>query len=212
MSYPVRFAKLDHGNPLGDGSPADMPDLTEEEEFELLRDIGVKAEEFWDKEECKRYAAWLATGKIKATEQTPSDKGAAQHGFRLKVEGRPEVQDPTEVELFEAVDALTPSGGPGFLLLESPGAHYVQAAGGDGMYAVECREWLDDHFESFRHFVAGKEGDREEDVTIPTNGFQVTVRENECLDASDVKRILSAFLRGGKRSPSYEWRDISDSF
>ena len=212
MSYQDKFAKLDHGDPLGEDDPADGPDLTEGQEFELLRDYGMKAEKFRDKEKGKRYAAWLAMGKVEATEQSPSDEGAAQHRFRLKVEDRPEVQDPSEAELFEAVDALTPLGGPGFLALEAPGGHYAQAAGGDGMYAVESREWLDDRFESFRHYVAGKEGDRETYATIPTNGFQVTVRENECLNASDVKRILSEFLRDGMRSPSYEWRDNSDSF
>jgi len=212
MSYQDKFAKLDHGNPLGNDDPADMPDLTKEEEFELLRDIGMKAEKVRDKEEGKRYAGWLATGKVEAKEQTPSEMGAAQHRFRLKIEGRAEVQDPSEAELFEAVDALTPLGGPGFLVLEAPGGHYAQAAGGDGMYAVESREWLDDSFESFKHYVAGREGDGEMYVTIPTNGFQVRVRENERLDGSDVKWILSAFLRDGIRSGSYEWRDISDSF
>lgn len=155
-----------------------------------LRDTGMKPEEFAD---------------------LVSRQGRDQQ-FSLKVEGRPDIENPSETDIFEAVDALTPLGGPGFLVLEIPGGHYAQAAGGDGKYAVESREWLDDHFESFRHYAAGKEGDRKTYATIPTNRFQVTVQKNECLAASDVKQILSAFLHDGKRSARYEWRDISDHF
>jgi hypothetical protein len=43
-------------------------------------------------------------------------------------------------------------------------------------------------------------------------GFQVTVKENERLNAADVKRILAAFAKGGGRPAEYAWREISERF
>ena len=125
----------------------------------------------------------------------------------LKIEGRPEALNPTQAQLFAAIEQLTPLGGPGFLVLERQNGDYAQTAGGDGQYTVEWRD--DARLETFRHYVAGKEGSSDLYISIPTNGFQVTAKENECLDASDVKDILSAFLKGESRPNRYRWRDIS---
>ena len=40
--------------------PGDEPELSEEEEFELLRDAGMNGEEFADKAMGERYAKWLS--------------------------------------------------------------------------------------------------------------------------------------------------------
>jgi hypothetical protein len=131
--------------------------------------------------------------------------------MKLELEGLPRVLSPTLRQLYYAVDRLTPFGGPGFLVLQREDGDYAQAAGGDGEYAVEWREWLDDKFTSFRHYRAGREGRSGLHVAIPTNGFQVTAMENERLSKEDVKGILGAFLKGLGRPHAYRWRDISDS-
>lgn len=49
-------------------------------------------------------------------------------------------------------------------------------------------------------------------IGIPTNGFQLTVKENERLTAADVKRILAAFAEGSGRPAEYAWRDVTERF
>lgn len=120
------------------------------------------------------------------------------------------MQNPTVEQLFVAIDALTPEGGPGFLVLEHPGFGFVQVAGGDGAYAVEWRDWQGSD-ESSPLYAAGTcQGGQTKAVRIPTNGFQVTVMANECLTAEDAKVILGAYLKGEARPEAYVWRDVSD--
>jgi hypothetical protein len=79
-------------------------------------------------------------------------------GFReltLTVETRRPLQSPTLQQLYAAVDALTPRGGPGFLILERRGQDYAQAAGGDGAYMAEWRQYSG---QKFGHWVAGLPG------------------------------------------------------
>jgi hypothetical protein len=60
----------DYGNPwLND--PGDEPNWTEEEEFEILRDGGMKPEDLADPEAGKRYARWLQKNPPEE-EATPS--------------------------------------------------------------------------------------------------------------------------------------------
>jgi hypothetical protein len=58
MGYQAKLDRRKPTNPWDDDEP-DFVDLTETEEFEMLRDTGMKASEFRDKEKGKRYAAWL---------------------------------------------------------------------------------------------------------------------------------------------------------
>ena len=147
----------------------------------------------------------------KRAQEVMAAQSNSKPSMKLKVEGRPEVLNPSQAQLFAAIESLTPLGGPGFLALERANGDYAQAAGGLGEYALEWREWLDARFEKFRHFAAGKEGPSEMYVLIRSNRFQVPVKENERLAISDVKTILSLFLQGGDRPDSYKWRDISDA-
>ena len=147
----------------------------------------------------------------RAREKVMTAQSNSKPSMKLTVDGRLQVLNPSQAQLFAAIESLTPLGGPGFLALERANGDYAQAAGGLGEYALEWREWLDARSEKFRHFAAGKEGPSEMYVLIRTNGFQVTVRENERLAISDVKEILSLFLQGADRPDSYEWRDISDA-
>jgi hypothetical protein len=128
----------------------------------------------------------------------------------LSVENKPLLRAPTTNQLFAAVDALSPDGGPGYLVLDGLGGDYAQAAGGNNVYTAEWREYSGDQF---RHFVAGLLGQSSStNIAIPTNGFQITVRENERLNALDVKSILGAFAERNGRPPSYAWRDVTDRF
>jgi len=71
MGYQDKICSGMKINPL-DNDFGDEVELTEEEEFELLRDSGMKPEEFTNAREGARYAAWIATGRLEATEQTPT--------------------------------------------------------------------------------------------------------------------------------------------
>jgi len=128
-------------------------------------------------------------------------------GATLKVESWPPMPGPTRRQIHDTVDRLTPDGGPGFLCLEMDGPDYVQAAGGDGAYAVE---WRDHSGSRYRHWKAGLPGKAQGRRTrIKTNGFSVSVYENERLAAGDVKAILAAFAEGKKRPAEYVWRDMT---
>jgi hypothetical protein len=126
----------------------------------------------------------------------------------LVVEGDAQLRNPTAEQLDATIERLTPNGGPGFAILEGARG-YVQTAGGDGLYTVE---WRENHGEWFQHFVAGREGDAETDIEIPTNGFQVTVKKSECLTTQDAQMLFHAFLAGGDRPPEFTWRDVTDRF
>jgi hypothetical protein len=132
------------------------------------------------------------------------------NGLNLTVEDRRPLQAPTLQQVYSAVDALTSRGGPGFLILEGAGEDYAQAAGGDGTYTAEWREYSGNHF---RHFVAGVFGvPSEKEITIPTNGFEVTVKENERIGTVEVKEILAAFAERKTRPSKFAWRDVTKRF
>lgn len=132
-------------------------------------------------------------------------------GLVLTAENRDPVQSPTVCQLKAAVASLTPRGGPGFLVLEGATEDYAQAAGGDGKFTAEWREYADG---TFMHWVAGLAHDSTniEHVEIETNGCVVTVRKNEVLASEDVRSILGAFARGKGKPTQYVWRDITSNF
>jgi hypothetical protein len=130
-------------------------------------------------------------------------------GLTLSVEDKPPLQSPTLPQIQDAVDALTPQGGPGFMVLDGP-KDYAQAAGGKGAYTVEWRKYSGS---KFKHWVAGIPGrPSKKNIAIPTNGFEVTVKENERLSASDAKVILAAFATGKQRPKEFAWRDVTERF
>lgn len=131
-------------------------------------------------------------------------------GVTLTLEERLPFPAPTIEQLNSAVDLLTPDGGPGFLILDGPGEDYAQVAGGDGAYTLEWRQYSE---QKFRHHVAGKPGrPANVELAIPTNGFQVTVMENERLDSDDVKTLLTSYVEGKGQPTDYVWRDITERF
>jgi hypothetical protein len=137
-------------------------------------------------------------------------RGDGLKGLTLTLENQPVLRAPTVTQVHAAVGALTPRGGSGFLILEGPGQDYAQAAGGDGAFTAEWREYSG---QQFRHWVAGIPGrPSKEEIAIPTNGFEVTVKENERLGATEVKAILTAFAERQKRPASFAWRDVTERF
>ncbi len=137
-------------------------------------------------------------------------RSAGLPGVVLTLEGGQSQREPTLSQLSAAVDKLNPNGGPGFLVVDGPNDEYAQAAGGRGSFTAE---WRENSGSSFKHFVAGRAGvpaDRE--IAVKTNGFEVTVKENEQLDAEDVEAILGAFARRESRPAAYAWRDVTDRF
>jgi hypothetical protein len=116
---------------------------------------------------------------------------------------------PTLQQVMDAARALTPDGGPGFLILERAGSGYLQVAGGNGAYACE---WRQTEAASFKHWAIGLGRSSESDIKIPTNGFHVTVKSNERLSLADVEALISAFASGGERPAAFAWRDITSRF
>jgi hypothetical protein len=131
-------------------------------------------------------------------------------GISLDVEGREAVSGPYEDQVTAALEQLTPSGGPGFLILTNRDGDYAQVAGGKGAFTAEWREYADN---TFRHWVAGRAIDKPGgQVAIATNGFQITVNSNEKLISAEAKSILLAFCRAQERPPQFSWRDVTTRF
>ena len=130
--------------------------------------------------------------------------------YVLTVEKQPPLLAPTLPQILAAVDKLTPKGGPGFLVVDGPGGMYTQIAGGHDALTVEWRSTSTNQFQHYVAGIAGKNVDR--DIKIPTNGFVITVKENEKLLPSDAKTILVAFAQNKHRPLSYVWRDITSRF
>lgn|GEM_PF-444190 len=131
-------------------------------------------------------------------------------GLVLTLEGKPPRLAETLAQILAAVDSLTPNGGPGFLILEAEGEDFAQVAGGDGAYTAE---WREHGRGTFKHWVAGRAGQpSSRDISIPTNGAEVIVKQNERLDAADVKAILTAFAEQGGRPAHFAWRDMTQEF
>jgi hypothetical protein len=65
----------------------------------------------------------------------------------------------------------------------------------------------------FTHFAIGRYNVASEpEVQIATNGFYVTVKQNERLALSDVKVLLGAFADDDYPPAKYKWRDITGRF
>ena len=131
-------------------------------------------------------------------------------GLRLVVENEPVVSAPSPVQLRDAINRVTPRGGPGYMILEGRGQDYAQAAGGDGVYTLEWREYAG---KAFRHWTAGDPGRSDTgEAVVLTNGYQVTVRTNERLGPDDVETILLAYCEGRGRPAQFVWRDATAMF
>jgi len=130
--------------------------------------------------------------------------------LNLTIENKPVFSSPTLMQMQDLVDALTPDGGPGFMIVEGYGDDYIQIAGGDGAFTCEWREYKGD---SFRHFVGGlPDQSTEREVTIATNGAFVTVKENERLSALHVKEIIRAYADRAGLPTALQWREITNEF
>jgi len=128
----------------------------------------------------------------------------------LQVEGEAIVTAPTPELVKAALARMTPDGGPGFIILEGRGDDYAQAAGGDGLFTAEWREY---EGTGFRHWKAGQRGNAAKGkAVVPTHGAQLTVQPNERLSGGEVETILRAYLAGKGRPAQFQWRDISDLF
>jgi hypothetical protein len=168
-----------------------------------------------DGEAIERFTPYSKTedGAVRYGEGFTNDGSRKIFGFAgsaLTLENQAPIYSPTLRQLAAAIDSLTPQGGPGFLILEGPTQDYSQAAGGDGKFTAEWREYLNGEF---THWVIGWVGEgTEEDVEIETNGCVVTVRKNEVLTGEDVKTVLGAFARGKGKPSEFLWRDMTRRF
>ena len=149
----------------------------------------------------------LAWEALREKSPTPPSDEADRY---MVVEDKPATHWPLGFQARAAINAMTPRGGPGFLILQAANGDYMQAAGGDGAYLAE---WREQGSGAFRHFAAGREGAViPGEIKIPTNGAHVLVRWNEKLSAVEVKRLATAFLSGEPRPDCFVWRDISGTF
>jgi hypothetical protein len=140
----------------------------------------------------------------------PAELGAGFQGLRLTVEDEPVFEAPSPELLRDVVGWLSPRGGPSFVVLEGRGEDYTQAAGGDGVFTAEWREYLG---ADFRHWVAGRPDlPADAGARVPTNGAHVSVCQNELLAADDVRAILVAYARGEARPGGLAWRDATERF
>jgi hypothetical protein len=130
--------------------------------------------------------------------------------LELSSEGVAPFRHPTLQQIMDAAQTLTPDGGPGFLTLERAGRDYLQVAGGKGAYMCEWRMFNEMRF---THFAIGLSTVASKvDIQIATNGFHVTVQQNEKLTLTNIKALLSAFAGGDDPPAAYTLRDISERF
>lgn len=124
-------------------------------------------------------------------------------GVSLDVESKPPLPSPTLTQVVEAVEALTPEGGPGFLIISGPGEDYIQVAGGLDRYTLECRRYRG---EEFRHWIAGNpEMNSRRLVKLPTNGFFIEVCEDKILGKDAIKSIMLTYLFTGELDIAFRW-------
>ena len=124
-------------------------------------------------------------------------------GVSLDVESRPPLPSPTLTQVVEAVEALTPEGGPGFLIISGPGGDYVQVAGGLNRYTIECRRYRG---EEFTHWIAGNPGmNSGRPVRLQTNGFFIEIDESEILKKDAIISIISTYLIAGRIDTAFRW-------
>lgn len=138
-------------------------------------------------------------------------RGGGISGLTLTVEDESPLRAPRLDQIHGVVARMTARGGPGFAILEGPGQDYCQAAGGNGAF---CAEWREYAGSGFRHWLAGLPGlPVGKDDVVPTNeDCQVTVKNNEVLAAGDVLAIFTAFAEKKGRPIQFSWRDISERF
>ncbi len=127
----------------------------------------------------------------------------------MRLEHKPNFESPTLNQICDAVDTMTPDGGPSIIVLKDGDKEetYAQAAGGLEKFTCEWRETSDG---VYKHWVAGTPAKGRRDVKIRTNGHHLIVKANERLCAADVKSILAAFARRESRPQNWVWRDISN--
>ena len=92
-------------------------------------------------------------------------------GLELTSEDVAPLKRPALHQIMDAALALTPDGGPGFLVLERAGRDYMQVAGGNGAYTCGWRMY-DGNGPRFTHCAIGfSDVVSSADIQIPTNGF-----------------------------------------
>jgi hypothetical protein len=127
----------------------------------------------------ERLAEAMAWGGGSGATEKPGNihKADAKARLKLTVEGERDTVSPKPKQVRAVLDRMTPEGGPGHCVLEGRGDDYAQVAGGSGVFTAEWREYSGG---SFHHWKAGLAGQpTASEVAIPTNGYVVTVRENE---------------------------------
>ena len=149
--------------------------------------------------------AGISFGEAETTDGQQGVLGYPQ--LQLILENRLPIRSPRMNQLVAAVDAMTPNGRPGFLILECESRDYCQTEGGLGQFTVEWRQYTGD---DFVHWIAGLPSESVgQNVDIQTNGSFVTVRSNEVLSREDALVILTAFLKGNERPSTYSWREMT---
>ena len=130
-------------------------------------------------------------------------------GISVEIEDRPRLLGPRMQRVMFQIAALTPEGGPSFVILYRS-RDYLQVAGGEGRYLCECRHHDRD---DFRHRVAGR-ADRSATgrTRVSTAEASVGVFDNEVLACGDVQYLAYAFIKGGCRSRFFAWRDLTWMF
>lgn len=135
----------------------------------------------------------------------------------LQVQGKSDVSNPPLQKIMAAISSMDTSKNRsannnymlarGFCVLIRSKNNFVQTAGSEGLCAVEWREVDEAYYTGYQHWIAGRPGRANEEVTIAvTDGGQLTVKSNERLSVQDAKIIFEAFVLGKNRPSNYEWR------
>jgi hypothetical protein len=136
--------------------------------------------------------------------------GGNEVPIRYESQSGPRLDDPTEEELDEALFRLDGVGNS-YAYLTAPDGSYVQVGGGPTEFTVEMREVRDNG--GFRHLKAVVLRGSPSERRLAVGGANVTVRADQILDLTKVRKLFRSFLKCQKaNADGINWEDITAMF
>ena len=141
--------------------------------------------------------------------------------FTLRIEDRADTELRDVQELQAAIARLTLPHGPTYVVVSQSSYEYAQAAGSDGRYIVESREFLG---EGFVHWAAGfHHCDYRSETVVhyrtqcprdehPPRQCPLNTVVKRVLGHSDVLAILLHYYATGSRLAAYAWDDVTADY
>lgn len=125
--------------------------------------------------------------------------------MKLEMQGKPEIQEPTESQVKKAINALRNYGPSSYASLTDRAGNYVQVAGG----GVTCMiEWYDaENKKRFRASHGNPSPVRPDGTILSFGAGNIPMRSDEWFMATQVLEVFIAFLKEELFPDYLVWRD-----